>query len=72
MESVERYSNMVVDESRLIWSTYNDIETRAINPVDLGLYSDEQYDRSDLGCSKFSVDSEIPWIEDMISILVSQ
>jgi ribosomal protein S12 methylthiotransferase accessory factor len=63
MEAVERYSNMVVDESRLIWSTYNDIKTKAINPVDLGLYSDEQYDRNDLGCSSFSVNSIIPWIE---------
>jgi ribosomal protein S12 methylthiotransferase accessory factor len=63
MESVERYSSMVVDESRLVWSTYNDIKKKAINPVDLGLYSDEQYDRNDLGCSRFSVKSVIPWIE---------
>ena len=63
MESVERYSNMVVDESRLTWSTYDDIETRAINPVQLGLYSDGVYDRIELGCSRFSVHSEIPWIE---------
>ena len=63
MESVERYSNMVVDESRLIWSSYNKVETNAINPVNLGLYSEEQYDKNDLGCSRFSVDLEIPWIE---------
>jgi ribosomal protein S12 methylthiotransferase accessory factor len=63
MEAVERYCNMVVDESRLIWSTYNDIKLKAINPVNLGLYSDEQYDRNDLGCSRFSVNSVIPWIE---------
>jgi ribosomal protein S12 methylthiotransferase accessory factor len=63
MESVERYSSMVVDESRLVWSTYNDIKAKAINPVDLGLYSDEQYNRNDLGCSKFSVHSVIPWIK---------
>jgi len=63
MESVERYSNMVVDESRFIWSTYNVVEKRAINPKDLGLYSDDQYDRNDLMCSRFSADSEIPWIQ---------
>ena len=62
MESVERYSNMVLDESRIIWSSYKDIEERAIKPTDLGLYSDEQYSRQDLGCSRFSVHSEIPWI----------
>ncbi len=63
MESVERYSNMVVDESRFIWSKYDQIKTRAINPEVLGLYSDEQYSRNDLGCSKFSIYSPIPWIE---------
>lgn len=63
MESVERYSNMVVDESRLVWSAYKNMEMRAINPMDLGLYSEEQYDNKDLGCSRFSADSEIPWIE---------
>jgi ribosomal protein S12 methylthiotransferase accessory factor len=63
MEAVERYSNRVVDESRLIWSTYNDIKLNAINPLDLVLYSDEQYSRNDIGCSRFSINSAIPWIE---------
>jgi ribosomal protein S12 methylthiotransferase accessory factor len=62
MESVERYCSMVVDESRFIWSNYKDIEELAINPIDLGLYSDEQYDR-DKRISRFSVDSEIPWMK---------
>ncbi len=62
MESVERYSNMVVDESRLIWSKYVDVAKSAINPKELGLYNDELYDRKDLLCSRFSVNSEIPWI----------
>jgi ribosomal protein S12 methylthiotransferase accessory factor len=63
MESVERYSNMVVDESRLIWSSYNELKPNAINPADLGLYSDEVYNRKDINCSRFFVDSQIPWIE---------
>jgi ribosomal protein S12 methylthiotransferase accessory factor len=63
MESVERYSNMVVDESRLIWSSYNELKPNAVNPADLGLYSDEVYNRKDINCSRFFVDSEIPWIE---------
>jgi ribosomal protein S12 methylthiotransferase accessory factor len=62
MESVERYSNMVLDESRLIWSSYEDLQEYAINPTDLGLYTDEQYTRQDLPCSRFSIHSEIPWI----------
>jgi ribosomal protein S12 methylthiotransferase accessory factor len=63
MESAERYSNMVLDESRLIWSSYNGLREIAINPVDLGLYSEEVYDRKDIKCSRFLVNSEMPWIE---------
>lgn len=63
MESVERYSNMVVDESRLIWSSYNELKRIAVNPADLGLYSSEVYDREDVNCSRFLVNAEIPWIE---------
>lgn len=62
MESIERYSNMVVDESYIIWASYSEIQKKAINPSDLGLYVEEQYIRNDLSCSKFSVDSRIPWI----------
>ena len=62
MESVERYSNMVLDESRLVWSSYNKVQKTAINPKDFGLYSEEQYYRKDLACSRFSAHSEIPWI----------
>ncbi|HEY4482413.1 MAG TPA: TOMM precursor leader peptide-binding protein [Candidatus Brocadiaceae bacterium] len=62
MEVVERYSNMVVDESRFIWSTYRDIEKIAINPLDLGLHLDENYIQGKR-ISKYSVDSEIPWIQ---------
>jgi ribosomal protein S12 methylthiotransferase accessory factor len=62
MESIERYSNMVVDESDIIWASYSEIQKKAINPSDLGLYVEEQYIRNYLSCSKFSVDSRIPWI----------
>jgi ribosomal protein S12 methylthiotransferase accessory factor len=62
MEAVERYSNMVADESRFIWSTYNDIEKMAINPQDLGLYLDETYDKVKR-ISRYSPDEEIPWIK---------
>ena len=61
MESVERYSSMSIDESRLIWATYNDVKHKAINPIDLGLYNDEQYDDDGFNCSRFSADSKIPW-----------
>ena len=62
MESVERYSNMVLDESRLVWSNYENVQKFALNPKDLGLYSEEQYYRKDFACSRFSVHSEIPWV----------
>jgi ribosomal protein S12 methylthiotransferase accessory factor len=63
MESIERYSNMVVDESRLKWSTYREIKSRAISPADLGLYTDLQYQKENFKCSRFSPESVIPWIE---------
>ena len=62
MEAVERYSNMVADESRFIWSTYRDIEKLAINPLDLGLPLDEKYTQG-RRISRYSIDSEIPWIQ---------
>jgi len=63
MESIERYSNMVVDESRLKWSTYNEVKNKAISPADLGLYTDLQYQKENFKCSRFSPESDIPWIE---------
>jgi ribosomal protein S12 methylthiotransferase accessory factor len=63
MESVERYSNMIVDESRFKWFSYNDVKNKAINPMDLGLYKEEHYDRNPSNYSRFSPSSKIPWIE---------
>jgi ribosomal protein S12 methylthiotransferase accessory factor len=62
MESVERYSNMVVDESRIVWSSFDNIRKAAIDPRSLVLYSDEQSYQNDR-CSRFSASSTIPWIE---------
>lgn len=63
MESVERYSSMLADQSRLSWSRYNDVKHRAINPVELVLYPDEQYDRQNFRCSRFSPHYKIPWVQ---------
>jgi ribosomal protein S12 methylthiotransferase accessory factor len=62
MEAVERYSNMVADESRFIWSTYNKVKKMAINPQEMGLYLDETYDKVKR-ISRYSPDAEIPWIK---------
>jgi ribosomal protein S12 methylthiotransferase accessory factor len=62
MEAVERYSNMVADDSRFTWSTYNEIKKIAIDPQDMGLYLDETYDKVKR-ISKYSPDAEIPWIK---------
>lgn len=65
MESVERYSSRVIEQTRMIWSSYNRVQDRAINPVNLVLYTDRQYDRVDFKCSRYSADTEIPWIDGM-------
>ena len=63
MESVERYSNMIVEESRFKWSSYDNVKNRAINPMDLGLYHDNHYERNPTNYSRFSPLLKIPWIE---------
>jgi ribosomal protein S12 methylthiotransferase accessory factor len=62
MEAVERYSNMVADESRFIWSAYNKIKKMAIDPQEMGLYQEETYDKVKR-ISRYSPDAEIPWIK---------
>lgn len=62
MEAVERYSNMVVNESRIVWSSFDNIREIAIDPRSFVLYSDEQSYQNDR-CSRFSTNSTIPWIE---------
>ena len=57
MEMVERYSNMLIDESRLKWMTYNSLRNKAINPLELSLYSDTQYRKRDFRCSRYSPNS---------------
>lgn len=63
METVERYSNIMVDESRFHWAPYDDVKKIAINPIDLTLYPHERYDKYDFRCSQFSPDVTIPWID---------
>lgn len=63
MEFVERYSNMLPDESRFIWTTYNDVKKKSINPIELGVYDDKQYQKKGFACSRFSPNSNIPWVE---------
>jgi ribosomal protein S12 methylthiotransferase accessory factor len=65
MEAVERYSSMVIEEQRLTWSSYTRVNKIAINPLDLVLYSNGQYDRGGFKCSRYSPDSEYPWIEGL-------
>lgn len=63
MESVERYSNIMVNESRFHWAPYNEVKKMAISPVDLILYPHEAHTKPDFRCSQFSPDVTIPWID---------
>lgn len=63
MEMVERYSSMVIDESRITWTTYNKVRNRAINPLEFTLYEDRLYRKKDFRCSRFSPNSTLPWLE---------
>jgi ribosomal protein S12 methylthiotransferase accessory factor len=65
MEAVERYSSMILEEQRLTWASYSQVEKIAINPSDLVLYQNSQYDRTGFKCSRYSPDYEYPWIEGL-------
>ncbi len=62
MESVERYSNMTIDKSSLLYASFKDTTNEVVNPKDLILYSEKQYQRSGFKYSRFSNESVIPWV----------
>ena len=62
MESVERYSNMTIDKSLFLAASFKNITTEVVNPEDLVLYSEKQYQIPGFKYSRFSNESIIPWV----------
>jgi ribosomal protein S12 methylthiotransferase accessory factor len=65
-EAIERYCSSQYEDESLIIATYNELiaagEKRILNPKELVLYSDEQYNSGYLKYSKYTDDSRIRWI----------
>ncbi|HEY0762381.1 MAG TPA: YcaO-like family protein [Pyrinomonadaceae bacterium] len=61
-EAIERYSASLVDQERIVWKRARDLDGEFLAPGELGLYSDEQYQRHDFPYVRFDADIEHPWV----------
>ncbi|MEN3328819.1 MAG: hypothetical protein V7638_3626 [Acidobacteriota bacterium] len=61
-EAIERYSASMVDPEKIVWKHPDELDGAVLNPRDLGLYTDEQYDREDFPYVRFDSRIPHPWI----------
>jgi ribosomal protein S12 methylthiotransferase accessory factor len=61
-EAVERYAACHWDPRRTFLARWGAVEQAALSPVDLVLYSDEQYARKDWPYVPWAADQEVTWI----------
>lgn len=61
-EAIERYSASVVDPEKIVWKRLDELQGDVLHPRDLGLYSDEQYDRDDFPYVRFDSSIPHPWV----------
>lgn len=61
-EAIERYSASVVDSEKIVWKRPNELDGDTLNPGDLGLYSDAQYDQDDFPFVRFDSSIPHPWV----------
>jgi len=61
-EAIERYSASVVDPEKIIWKRPDEFDGEVMDPHDLGLYSEEQYDRDGFPYVRFDSSIPHPWV----------
>ena len=61
-EAIERYSASITDTKKIVWKRPDELEGDILDPRDLGLYSDEQYDRDDFPFVPFDSNIPHPWV----------
>lgn len=61
-EAIERYSASIIDPEKIVWKRPDELEGDALHLRDLGLYSDEQYDREDFPYVRFDSSIPHPWV----------
>jgi len=61
-EAIERYSASIIDPEKIVWKRPDELEGDVLHLRDLGLYSDEQYDREDFPYVRFDSTIPHPWV----------
>jgi ribosomal protein S12 methylthiotransferase accessory factor len=61
-EAIERYSASVVDPEKIVWKRPDELAGDILDPGDLGLYSDAQYDRDSFPYVRFDSSMTHPWV----------
>jgi ribosomal protein S12 methylthiotransferase accessory factor len=61
-ESIERYCSAFYDESELIFSTYDEIDGKALRPEDFALFSTQQYRDADFPFAPFTRQTPVRWV----------
>lgn len=61
-EAIERYSASVIDPGKIVWKRPGELDGDTLYPGDLGLYSDEQYQREGFPYVRFDSSIPHPWI----------
>lgn len=61
-EAIERYSASLTDPRRIVWKCVEDLDGEYLDPHACGLYTDEQYERSDFPYVRFDNSISYPWV----------
>jgi ribosomal protein S12 methylthiotransferase accessory factor len=61
-EAIERYSASLTDPERIIWKRLEDLDGEYLDPHACGLYTDEQYERSDFPYVRLDHGISYPWV----------
>ncbi len=60
-EAVERYAPSIPDPARIRWCRMEQLAGDVLDPHELPLYSDDQYQRAEFPFTPFNVNEEYPW-----------
>ncbi len=61
-EAIERYSASIVAPEKIVWKRPDELDGEVMDPHDLGLYSEEQYDRDGFPFVRFDSSIPHPWV----------
>ena len=61
-EAIERYSASLIDPEKIAWKRLDELEGDVLDPRDLGLYNDAQYNRDEFPYVRFDSNIPHPWV----------